>query len=191
MAVDLNMLMDLREYDSEGDVITPRIERVPLASLTPIPKDPMASLAQAAKATAALMGAGMHVEMSEDEEDMATDIFQARETLTADLAQNASIVLKLSALLSEYDHQIIKDADQIRRYTTNRLLEMSNHPSPNTQMRALELLGKISEVGLFAERTIITVQHQTTDQIQAELKKTIDILLDPEDYTDITAITPK
>jgi hypothetical protein len=37
-------------------------------------------------------------------------------------------------------------------------------------MKALELLGKISDVGLFAERTEVTVTHQTTEDLRETLR---------------------
>jgi hypothetical protein len=59
---------------------------------------------------------------------------------------------------------------QIRAYVTNKLLEESDNPDPRIRMKALELLGKISDVGLFAERTEVTVTHQTTEDLRETLR---------------------
>lgn len=178
----LNPFLDLGEYNEEGDLITPRVERFAESMITPLPKELKDRLPQAANATAALMAGGMQVEMTVEDEQNAEDIFSERAVLTPELVQNPAVILKLSALLSEYDHRVVKNAAQLRQYATNKLIELSHHKNPGTQLRALELLGKITEVGLFTERTHVTVEHQTTAQIQADLKKTIEILLDPEDY---------
>jgi hypothetical protein len=182
----LNPFLDLGEYNEEGDFITPRVERFPKDLITPIPKDLKDRLPQAANAAAALMAGGMEIDMSVEDEQNAEDIFSDRQVLTPELVQNPAIVLKLSALLSEYDHRVVKNAAQLRQYTTNKLIELSHHKNPSTQLRALELLGKITEVGLFTERTHVTVEHQTTAQIQEELKKTVAILLDPSEYKTVT-----
>ena len=43
-------------------------------------------------------------------------------------------------------------------------------------MRALELLGKISDVGLFAERKEVTITHQNTSEIQQKLRTKLEKL---------------
>jgi hypothetical protein len=45
----------------------------------------------------------------------------------------------------------------------------------------LELLGKISDVGLFAEKTEVTITHQTTDDIKERLRAKLTKLVNPED----------
>ena len=48
-------------------------------------------------------------------------------------------------------------------------------------IRALELLGKISDVGLFTERTEITVTHQSTDDLRTKLREKFNRLKEVED----------
>jgi hypothetical protein len=55
-------------------------------------------------------------------------------------------------------------------------------------MRALELLGKISDVGLFSEKSEITVTHQSTDDLRARLKGKLEKLIEGEVIEDVTAI---
>jgi hypothetical protein len=43
-------------------------------------------------------------------------------------------------------------------------------------MRALELLGKISDVGLFAERKEVTITHQNTTELQEKLRTKLEKL---------------
>jgi hypothetical protein len=73
-------------------------------------------------------------------------------------------------LLKQFGSAAVGDAVQIRAYVTNKLLEESDNPDPRIRMKALELLGKISDVGLFAERTEVTVTHQTTEDLRETLR---------------------
>ena len=43
----------------------------------------------------------------------------------------------------------------------------------------MELLGKISDVGLFAEKTEVTITHQTTDDLKASLRQKLAKLVNP------------
>jgi hypothetical protein len=49
----------------------------------------------------------------------------------------------------------------------------------------LELLGKISDVGLFAEKTEVTVTHQSTDDLRNKLRGKLEKLVEPVVSADI------
>lgn len=80
-------------------------------------------------------------------------------------------ILKLEALLTEYDHQVVESATQLRTYVTNKLIEESSHPDAKIRIKALELLGKIGDVGLFAEKIEISVKERRTEEIDALLQE--------------------
>jgi hypothetical protein len=83
-------------------------------------------------------------------------------------------------LLKQFGSAVVGDAVQIRAYVTNKLLEESYNPDPRIRMKALELLGKISDVGLFAERTEVTVTHQTTEDLRETLRAKLGKLVKDE-----------
>ena len=64
---------------------------------------------------------------------------------------------------------------------TNKLLLETENPDPRVRMRALELLGKISDVGLFAEKSEVTITHQSTDDLRAKLREKLQKLNTPEE----------
>ena len=64
---------------------------------------------------------------------------------------------------------------------TNKLLIESENPDPRVRIRALELLGKISDVGLFSEKSEITVTHQSTDDLRERLREKLTKLVNPEE----------
>lgn len=90
--------------------------------------------------------------------------------------QDSATAVHLRALLTEYDVQIAKTAAQIRTFVTNSLLEEAA-PGGKNRIRALELLGKISEVGLFTERSEVTVKHQTTVELEQKVRDKIASLI--------------
>jgi len=113
----------------------------------------------------------------EDGRDLARVIFGAGREPTEEELKRPAVVLHLEALLSEYDHAIIQDATQVRQYVTNRLLEESSpDKDPKQSLRALQMLGNITEVGLFTERTEITIKQQTTEELEDKLKQALEII---------------
>jgi hypothetical protein len=97
--------------------------------------------------------------------------------------------IHLKSILSEYDQVVVSSAVQIRTYVTNKLIEETTHPDPKIRIRALELLGKVGDVGLFIERSEVTVKHKTTLELEASIKDRISKLLElrskSEDIQDV------
>jgi sensor domain CHASE-containing protein len=73
-------------------------------------------------------------------------------------------------ILTQFGHAVVQDAIQLRHLVTNKLIEETENPDPKVRIKALELLGKISDVGLFAEKSEITVTHKTTDELRESLR---------------------
>jgi len=96
----------------------------------------------------------------------------------------------VETLLSAYDMAVVKDAKRLRNYVTNKLLIESENMDGRIRMRALELLGKISDVGLFTERTEITVNNRSTVELENSLRDKLRRLMDSSDMEDAKIIAP-
>lgn len=99
-------------------------------------------------------------------------------------------VLKLEAILSEYDQRVINHADQIRYLVTNKLVELSDHRDPKVQLKAVELLGKIADVGMFVEKQEITYKQISDDELQKRLAAKLGLLIEGE-VVDDKVVTPE
>lgn len=79
--------------------------------------------------------------------------------------------LVLTGYLTAYDHQIVTNAQQLRNFVTNNLIELASPGNKaSDRIRASELLGKIKDVGLFEERSAVVVEHLSSDDIKTRLK---------------------
>ena len=77
--------------------------------------------------------------------------------------------LMLKALLNEYDFEVVRNAQQLRSYIKLKLLEKSDCGNDKVELKALEMLGKLSDVGAFVERVEVNVTHRTTEELENEL----------------------
>jgi hypothetical protein len=93
----------------------------------------------------------------------------------------ASLVLT-NGILQEFGQSVVESAIQVRHLVTNKLLLETENSDARIRIRALELLGKISDVGLFAEKSEITITHQSTDDLRAKLRGKLEKLVNPPDY---------
>ena len=85
--------------------------------------------------------------------------------------QNVGVALKIGGYLSEYEKQIVADKIQVRTVVVNRLMEISQDDDNKIALKALELLGKASD--LFTERSEITITHKTSDELKVAIKERI------------------
>jgi len=83
----------------------------------------------------------------------------------------------IRSYLDEYGRAVVTHAVEVRHMVTNRLLEESQNPDPRIRIRALELLGKHSDVGLFSDRSEVTITHQSTDELKARLRAKLQRLI--------------
>ena len=90
----------------------------------------------------------------------------------------ASLVLT-NSILQEFGRSVVESSVQIRHLVTNKLLLETDNPDPRVRIRALELLGKISDVGLFAEKSEVTITHQSTDDLREKLRSKLAKLVNP------------
>lgn len=127
-----------------------------------------------------LNGLGMAVEMDEEDELFAEKIFTGEipKPPTSQIFKPGTAI-KLGAILEEYDMEIAKSSAQLRTVATNKLIELIDDPDPKVRLKAVEMIGKIADVGLFAERTEITITHKTTEDLENELMGVL------KDYIDV------
>ena len=100
----------------------------------------------------------------------------------------ASLVLT-NTILTEFGQSVVQSATQVRHLVTNKLLLETENPDARHRLRALELLGKISDVGLFAEKSEVTITHQTSDDLRSKLRGKLEKLVRPiEDIVDAVVV---
>jgi hypothetical protein len=121
------------------------------------------------------------------------DLHKAADLITGTTKPNTPKTLSKSAeaaaahhLVKRFDFQAFSDVMQARNFITNKLIELTDNGDPKIELKALELLGKHSDIGLFTERSEITVHHTTSTSLENSIKERIKRLLN----TEVSDITP-
>jgi hypothetical protein len=89
-----------------------------------------------------------------------------------------------SVLIKQFDFQAFSDQLQARNFITNKLITLADSGDPKVELKALELLGKHSDIGLFTERSEITIHHTTSSSLENSIKERIKRLMNA-DVTDL------
>lgn len=190
------------QFDMEQLVCTPDLG----VALPPegMPYPLLKERAEAACATIdLLLGAGLDPQLlipkPEDQEVAASvveafakDEEKASQSLTTNKISTmtpASLLL-VKSTLDEFGHAVVERATQIRHLVTNKLVLESENPDPKIRIRALELLGKISDVGLFTERSEVVITARSTEELKQTLREKFNKLRQKLDVVDVVEVQP-
>lgn len=158
---------------------TPQIDTdIPMADYPPTFTDLRQRVDSAFAAIAELEA---DVEVTDEDQDIARAVVTGARKPTPAVLSSPGTIVQIKAILSEYDKAVVESAAQIRTFVTNKLLLESESPDPRIRIKALELLGKISDVGLFTEKTEITMRHRPTEELEQLLRERLMKTLDAEE----------
>lgn len=91
--------------------------------------------------------------------------------------KNPNTAFAAAAFLRTYGSQLAFDAAQTRAAITNKLMELANCGDAKYELKALELLGKHSDIGLFTERSEVTIKYRDPASLEEEIKERVKRLL--------------
>lgn len=144
----------------------------------------MATLEAAANTARLLEAAGLDITFGDaDLDDAAETARQAARAPTSlqTKAARHSITKKTPAallltekILNDYGHKVVEEATQVRHMVVNKLIQETENPDARIRVKALELLGKVSDVGLFTEKQEITITHQTSADLRDRLRQKLE-----------------
>ena len=101
-------------------------------------------------------------------------------------------VQHLVGMLTAYDWEFVQQAKELRGYAVAKILEEVENPSANIRLKALALLGKVTEVGLFTEKIEVKKAELSDDELDQRIKDklnkfmdVVDVLSNNDDITDL------
>ena len=85
--------------------------------------------------------------------------------------ETPAAVRHLTSMLTAYDWELVNQAKELRGYAVAKILEECENPNANIRLKALGLLGKVTEIGLFTEKIEVKKTDLTEQEIDAKLKE--------------------
>ena len=79
-------------------------------------------------------------------------------------------VRHLVTMLSAYDWEFVEQAKELRGMAVAKILEETNHPDARIRLKALDMLGRVTEVGLFTERIEVKRADLSDNEIDQKIK---------------------
>lgn len=102
---------------------------------------------------------------------------------------NPNVAFGAKEFIRTYSSRLAVEVSDIRTAVTNKLLELANCGDPRFELKALELLGKHSDIALFTERSEVTINYKNSSDLEGAIKDRIRRLLHSS-AVDVEPITP-
>jgi hypothetical protein len=84
----------------------------------------------------------------------------------------------IKTVVEEYAKEVFDSPQQARSFITNKLLELSTCGDPRHELRALELLGKLSDISAFTEKSEVVVTAKSSADIDRQIKEKLGQILE-------------
>lgn len=101
-------------------------------------------------------------------------------------------ISRIVSMMTAYEWQFVEEAQRLRAMAVAKIVEETDHPDARIRLKALELLGKVTEVGLFTERIEIKKTALSDVELDAKIKEkllqiqnTVDEPENDEDILDV------
>lgn len=114
--------------------------------------------------------------ISEASETRAVEAFQAVITQSPDAKQKIldlqlpEDVRSSVAMLSQYQWKFVEQANELRTMALAKIVKETDHPDARIRLKALDMLGKVTEVALFTERVEVKSIEVTDEELDAQIK---------------------
>ena len=103
-------------------------------------------------------------------------------------------VQHLVGMLTAYDWAFVEQAKELRGFAVAQILKEVDHPDARIRLKALQMLGNVTEVALFTERVEVKKTEMSDVELEARIKDKLNKFMHVIDVTDVSEaedITPK
>ena len=115
--------------------------------------------------------------LTEAQEEKTTEAFNA--LVTADpQAKQKLLQLDLPheiksaiGMVTAYQWKFIEQAEQLRSMSVSKIVKETDHPDARIRLKALEMLGKVTEVALFTDRISVKTEDISDEELDAKIKE--------------------
>jgi hypothetical protein len=91
-------------------------------------------------------------------------------------------------MLSQYQWEFVKQAEELRTMAVAKIVKETDHPDARIRLKALDMLGKVTEVALFTERVEIKQTEMSDDELEKRIREKLGKYMGKADVLDVEAI---
>lgn len=103
--------------------------------------------------------------------------------------ETPAAVRHLTSMLTAYDWEFVNQAKELRGYAVAKILEDCENSNANIRLKALGLLGKVTEVGLFTDKVEIKQTAMSDAEVEQRIKDKLNKFMGVIDVIDVASST--
>jgi hypothetical protein len=135
--------------------------------------------------------------LSEAQQEKVADAFNALTTsdprakqklMQLDLPEEIKAAV---GMVTAYQWKFVEQAEELRSMAVANIVKEVHHPDARIRLKALELLGKVTEVALFTDRVAIKNEEVTDEELDARIKEKLGKYMGAVDVVDVEEIEVK
>jgi hypothetical protein len=136
--------------------------------------------------------------MPSDEEILdKAQVDKVNEAFTSLVTQNPNAKAKILELqlpeevrasvgmLTAYQWKFVEQAEELRSMAVAKIVKETDHPDARIRLKALDMLGKVTEVALFTDRVSIKTEEVTDEELDKRIKEKLGRYMGAVDVVDI------
>jgi hypothetical protein len=78
------------------------------------------------------------------------------------------------SMVTAYQWKFVEQAQELRSMSVAKIVKETDHPDARIRLKALELLGKVTEVALFTDRVEVKKTEMSDEELEAQIKKKLE-----------------
>ena len=124
------------------------------------------------------------------QEQKAAEAFTAL-TLDAPSSKNQLLNMQVPeeiratvAMVSAYQWKFIEQAESLRSMALTKIVQETDHPDARIRLKALEMLGKVTEVALFTDRVEVKKTELSDEELASKIKDKLSRYMGKVDIVD-------
>jgi hypothetical protein len=135
--------------------------------------------------------------LTEAQEEKTADAFNAlirsdpnakNRLLQLDLPEEIKAAV---GMVTAYQWKFVEQAEELRSMAVSHIVKEIQHPDARIRLKALEMLGKVTEVALFTDRIAVKSEDVTDEELDARIKEKLGRYMGAVDVVDVEELPEK
>ena len=135
--------------------------------------------------------------LTKTQEEKVTDTFNAltradpnakQRLLELDLPEEIKAAI---GMVTAYQWKFVEQAENLRSLAVSKIVKEIEHPDARIRLKALEMLGKVTEVALFTDRIAVKSEDVTDEELDARIKEKLGRYMGAVDVVDVEEVPEK
>ena len=133
--------------------------------------------------------------LNKAQEQKAADAFTSL-TLDAPDAKNQLLSMQVPeeirstvAMVSTYQWKFLEQAESLRSMAVTKIIQETDHPDARIRLKALELLGKVTEVALFTDRVEVKHTEMSDEELTEKIREKLSRYMGKVDIVDAMIVS--